>query len=652
MALDFQVKVDRTAAEYQQDFDQLRPAGYRPITLSVYQGGSLYAAVWLRSPGPDWSAVHNIGAAAFQTTFDSNVAAGYHPVILSVAGPGSSPTFAAVFEQRPGAAPLTRFALSMGDLQSIHQQAQSSGWIMRSGAIYGDAANPVYAGIWPTNDGGVAWNAEGIFDDFNGYQARFNAQVSGFARPAFVTLSDYGRYLSIFTDDSLGPCVAFHGLAFSDLAGAVERHKQLGFIPVSLQGGGSGSGIRYAVVFAQQVQPLPRQFTVAAPAYIPAMDTAVQSVLETSKIRGMSLAVVDGTRLVYAAGYTLAEPGYPVVLPTTMFRLASVSKTVTAIAIQQLIENGTIRLTDTMQSILQLLPPPGRSIDAGFAALTFQEILEFHSGLAGGNPADADVQAAFGIGLPVSSWEVANVAASNPLADPTKAMAYSNLAYFLLGLVVSKAQQLPFIDAIRQTIFSPLGIERIRLSSPLLATTYQDEARYHRLALFQPAPDGEQRVGLWLGNSVMTDDQPMVPGLYGDRNLWNEDASGGLSTTAVDFAKLVATLNVIRHNPIISRNSLSSMLQLAADNFNAHAGATHRFAGYGFDSMGTDPKGRFSGFKSGYLFTCQNGLWFTLDGTSLILNLNGTFTDCSPISNAVFAMDWSKTPDLFPAFGF
>ena len=647
MTLDFQVKVDRTAADYQQDFDELRPGGYRPITLSVYQGGSLYAAVWLRKSGPDWSGLHNVSAARFQTAFDSNVAAGYHPVILSVSGSSSSAIFAAVFEQRAGGPPLTRFGLSTADMQSLHQQAQSNGWIMTSGAIYGDAANPLYAGIWPPNDSRVAWNAEGIFDDRDEYQGRFNAQVTGFARPAFVTLSDYGRYLSIFTDDTLGPFVAFHGLSFSDLSGAVERYKQLGFIPVSLQGGGSGSGLQYAVVFAGQVQPIDRQFTVTAPVYMPAIDDAAQTILAGSGIRGMSAAVVDGTRLVYAAGYTLAEPGYPVVLPTTMFRLASVSKTVTALAIQQLIANRTIHLNDTLQSILQLLPPPGRSIDPGFAALTFQEVLEFHSGLAGGNPADADVQAAFGIGLPVTGWEVASLAASNPLADPTKEMAYSNLAYFLLGLVVSKAQQLPFIDAIRQTIFDPLGIKRIRLASPLLATTYPDEARYHRLALFLSG--GEQRAGLLLRNSVMTNDQPLVPFVYGDRNLWNEDASGGLSITTVDFARLLAALNAW-DNPIISRNSLSSMLKLAADNYSAHASAAHPFAGYGFDSMTRDPMGRFTGFKSGYLFTSQSGLWFTLDGTSLILNLNGTSVDCSPIQNAVFGIDWSKTPDLFPAF--
>jgi CubicO group peptidase (beta-lactamase class C family) len=252
------------------------------------------------------------------------------------------------------------------------------------------------------------------------------------------------------------------------------------------------------------------------------------------------------------------------------------------------------RTGERLQDILRLTPPPQRSINADFAALTLQEILEFHSGLPGGNPSDADVQAAFHIGLPVPGSDVARVVACNPLADPTKTMAYSNLGYFLLGLVVATVRRSSFIDAVSQNIFSPIGINRVRLSSPLLATTYPDEARYDRLARFD---SGEQRAGLWLGRSVMTNDHPLVPALYGDRNLWNEDASGGLSTSAVDFARLIAALNVASSNPILRRASLQSMLQLAADNFNAHSTATDRRAGYGFDSMGLDSKSRFTGFK-------------------------------------------------------
>lgn len=650
MALDFVVKVDRTAADHQNDFNQLRPNGYRLISLSVYQPGSpLYAAVWLRQAGPDWSAVHNTDAAGYQNAFNNAAAAGYHPVILSATGPANSATFAGVFEQRSGPVPFTRFALSLADIQSINQQAQASGWIMISGAIYGDSGNPQFAGIWPTNDSGVAWNAEGFFDDFNGYQARFDAQVSGFARPAYVTLSDFGGYLSIFTDDNLGPFVARHGLTRSDLDTTLASFGSLGFMPVCLQAGGSGGDIRYAVILALQNQPLTRQFTVAAPTYVQSIDDAARGMLESSKIRGMSIAVVDGTRLVYTAGYTLAEPGYPAVLPTTMFRMASCSKVITALAIQQLIESNLLSLSDTLQSDLGLSAPPGRHVDFGFAGVKLQETIEFHSGLASGLPADTDVQAAFSASLPVTDAQVASVVCSNPLADPNKGMAYSNLGYFLLGLVVAIRRGVPFIDAVRKMIFAPIGVDRIRLSSPLLATAYADEARYHRLALFQSG--GEQRSGLWLGRSVMSNDQPMVPGMYGDRNLWNEGADGGLSTSAVDYARLIAALNVSTNNPILSRASLNSMLQLAKANYDAHTTASDRRAGYGFDSMTKDNLGRFTGFKGGYLFSSQNGLYFTLDGTSLIMNLNGTNVDFSPVANAVFSLDWSKTGDLFPQFG-
>ena len=131
MALDFIVKIDRTAADNQNDFNQLRPAGYRPISFSVYQPGNpLYAAVWLRQAGPDWSMVDNTDAAGYQNAFNTAAAAGYRPVILSVAGPASSATFAGVFEQGPGGVPLTRFGLSLSDIQSINQQAQANGWIM------------------------------------------------------------------------------------------------------------------------------------------------------------------------------------------------------------------------------------------------------------------------------------------------------------------------------------------------------------------------------------------------------------------------------------------------------------------------------------------------------------------------------------------
>ena len=101
---------------------------------------------------------------------------------------------------------------------------------MTCGAVYGDPGSPVFAGIWPENRDGVAWNADGVTETADEYQARFNAQVAGFARPGFVTLSDYGAYLSIFRDDALGPVVARHNLTLAGLNADPVPHLAVQFV--------------------------------------------------------------------------------------------------------------------------------------------------------------------------------------------------------------------------------------------------------------------------------------------------------------------------------------------------------------------------------------------------------------------------------------
>jgi len=380
---DFVAYHDRTGQDHQNQFNTLYPLGYRMISLSVYQPSNpLYAAVWIRRPGPDWSAVHGVNAAGYQAAFNNAAAAGFHPIILSVAGPASSPVFAGVFEKRPGPVPLTRFGLTSGSetdpstIQYWDRTAHENSWIMTCGAVYGDLADPRFAGIWPPNEKRLAWSAEGILEPNGDYQRRFDAQVSGWARPSYVAVSGDERCLSIFVDDQIGPWIARHGLTSAQYQGEFDRLVPLGFYPICVQGGGSGAGIRFAVIFARQEAPLPRQWTQVGVGRAPGVDQVMRDTLQASGVRGASLAVTQNTRLVFARGYTWAEPGYPVVLPTTVFRIASVSKTFAGVAAHQLIDGGRLRLTDTVQSILNLTTPTGAAPpDPGFAAITVEDLL-------------------------------------------------------------------------------------------------------------------------------------------------------------------------------------------------------------------------------------------------------------------------------------
>ncbi len=646
---DFIAYHDRTGQDHQNQFDSLYPRGYRLISLSVYQPASpLYAAVWVRRPGPDWSAVHGVGAAGYQAAFDNAAAAGFHPTIISAAGPAANAVFAGVFEQRPGPVPLTRYGLTSGSdtdpatIQNCERVAHDNGWIMTCGAVYGDVADPRYAGIWPANDRRLAWSAEGILDSGADYQRRFNAQVTGWARPSYVSVSGDERYFSIFVDDDIGPWVARHGLTSAQYQAEFDRFVPLGYYPVCVQAGGSGAGIRFAVLFARQEMPLQRQWNAVGLGTAPAVDQVMRDTLEASGVRGASLAVTSNTRLVFAKGYTWAEPGYPIVLPTTVFRIASVSKTFAGVAAHQLIAAGGLQLTDTVQGILGLKTPTGTGpSDPGFAAITVEDLLLHRSRLQP-SPFGYDVAAAaaFGVPLPVTEAQIASYKATETLQATPEA--YNNWGYELLGMVVAKAGGAPsFFDRIKASILDPLQITRVRLASSLATTSFADEARYHRTA--------EQQLQLYVAQSVMTSDQPLVADVYGNLHLENDAASGGLAAAAVDLARFVAAFSVNGGNPMLSRNAILTMLNLAAS-----SGLPR--AGHGFDSV--QPRGSsFRCGKGGYLFTSQNVIEFDLDGVGIVIAYNGVNDDVlfktqwPKIRAAIDATTWPTQPDYFPLFG-
>lgn len=645
--MDFVAYHDSDGADHQSRFTALYPQGYRLISLSVYQPANpLYAAVWVRRAGPDWSAVHNIDAAQYQNAFNSATAAGMHPTILSVAGPAASPVFAGVFEQRPGPVPLTRFGLTSGaaadpnTIQHWDEEAHTNGWRMTCGAVYGDPGSPRYAGIWPGNDRRLAWSAAGIADSASDYQRRFDAQVSGWARPAYVTLDGDGRYLSIFVDDQIGPWIARHGLTSAQYQAEFDRLVPLGFYPICVQGGGSGAVRRFAVLFAKQETPLARQWTSVGVGTAPAVDAVMQATLSDAGVRGASLSVVRNTHLVFARGYTWAEPGYPTVLPTTPFRVASVSKMFAGLAIHQLIAEGKLALTDTAQSVLNVTTPNGSAPPADFSAITIEDLLIHRSRVRPDWALDRSVAQAFNKALPVNERETASYVASLGLL--ATAPDYNNFGYELLGMVVARRRNAAsFADAIKTTILDPLQMTRTRSATSLVGQAFTDEARYHRT--------GEDRLDLVVQRSVMSADEPLVADVYGNLHLEQSQATGGLSSAAVDLARVIAAMNRNRKNPMLSRAALLSLLDLAA-----HSGRPR--AGHGFDGVTFDGT-TYHASKGGYLFTSQNVVSFTLDGIGIALCYNGVndqvlFRQRWPqIDAAIRATAWSAKRDHFPDYG-
>ena len=127
-------------------------------------------------------------------------AQGWGPTILTATGPTNNPLFAAVFAQT-GVIPLTRHLLTAADFNSLNQSQMAAGNIMRWADVYGDPGNLRYTGIWVVSEDWRAWNCDGIDDNVSMMQQRFDALVSGFARPVHIaTTPDLGNL--IMYDDS------------------------------------------------------------------------------------------------------------------------------------------------------------------------------------------------------------------------------------------------------------------------------------------------------------------------------------------------------------------------------------------------------------------------------------------------------------------
>ena len=638
--------------------DAAAKQGYRFLSLSLYGSTSspVYAAVMIKRPvivaQRDWPLMT---AAEFQQTFDGQAKEGYGPVMIAATGSGADPRFAAVF-QPMSPIPLTRFGLGSGNandpktIQGMDAQARTQGLMLHWAASYGDSGNPAYAAIWLPDTDVTLWSNDGIADSAAQYQARFNAETSAWCRPSFVTLNGSNQYLSVFTDREIGPWVARHNMTPADYQSEFNTWTGKQYFPVCVQAAGADAGsARFAALFAQSETTVPRQFHATGPVANAGIDAIIQKAMQNSPVKHAGLAIVHGTKLVYARGYTNAEPDWPQAQPTTCFRMASVSKTVTSLAIFQLIQEGKLALGHKLQDILQLKTPAGGApVDPKFATVTIQHLLEHKSGIN----TDAfrnglAVQQAFAaaghtIALPVTEAQTDSYVASlNLVSAPGATQAYNNCGYYLLSRVVAKLRNRASpADAFSDFLLKPLGITRIRRAASLVSQQPADEARY-------------QSPSLALGTSQMSNDQPLVPLEYGTEQVGLMEGGGGLSGAATDLARLVAAMIDQSDTPMMKRTTLTTML---SDGAALNAAGFGR-AGYGFDGLAAQGGGNFYGQKGGSLPTSNdvlefNGQWgfVMLWGSPPTAAEANWYPDYPSVMTIAKATSWGSA-DLFPQFG-
>lgn len=638
MAINTKVDVDLNQDQMAARILDLKPKGFRLLSLSMY-GDPLdarYAAVWSKRAGPDWDFALGFTVQDLGKVDHDNRNRDFYPRFVTATGKGSPHCrMSAIFERLDP--PKTReITLEMSPALFANEVAnrRRDGWILMSGTIYDDLnSDPIITAIWARNSANVAWTA--MVSENDELQDHTIAQLSGWARLAFITTSTQRRFLSVFRDDHIGPIgkgfFAEGLMSREQLESKLPIWQKDGFHPACLHGSAAGSKSSFVVLGVNSEKIVPRVERTSGGPGVHLIDKAVFDLMKQSNIRGAALAIVKGTKLVLARGYTWAEPDYPDVLPTTVFRLGSVSKVITALAIHQLVAQGRIKLSDKVKEVLPLTPPNKlKAVNTRYLEDRVRHLIETHKNVSpsyANHGATVEIAEQFKNKFPVTHEQIARVWITKPV-EPGGAL--DDFGYFLAGQIVKTRRNhdinLPMISA-AGLITTKLQInkpptERVRVARSRLLDQESDDARYHSRDLF-------------LNRSVMSGNTkhfgPLVPRGYGAENLELIEASGGLTAAVVDLARIMAAMNVEPYSPLGSP-AVKSMLKNAID----------KNGGHGFDNVEEfgAGSGKFAFRKGGLLETTQAGLYYSQDGCSYVVVWNGLHTGTGGDENGDIVKKW------------
>ncbi len=168
---------------------------------------------------------------------------------------------------------------------------------------------------------------------------------------------------------------------------------------------------------------------------------------------GLAVLVRSGGRTVFRRGYGVRDLRTSAKINTrTNFRLASFTKQFTAMAVMLLVHDGKLRYDQPLTSLYPGFPDYAR-------AITIRHLLTHTAGL----PDYEDLMGNAWTPLhQIQDSEVLQLLehAPNPKFVPGTSWSYSNSAYVLLGLIVSKVSGRPFGDFLHDRIFAPLHMDR------------------------------------------------------------------------------------------------------------------------------------------------------------------------------------------------
>ncbi len=284
------------------------------------------------------------------------------------------------------------------------------------------------------------------------------------------------------------------------------------------------------------------------------LDALMSSFMARNAIPGGVLAVSYKGRWVYDRGFGFADVAKKRgTKPSALFRIASVSKPFTAVAVLQLVERGKLELDDKVFDLLNPEPVGDVEVDPRFRKVTILHLLQHRGGWNRDTEFDPMfrshvIAAEVGRKGPAESSDVIRYMAGRPLQfEPGEYYCYSNFGYCLLGRVIEKVTGKKYAAFVRQSVLQPLGIRRMYIGATRAEKRREDEVLYY----------GRE----WRkARSVFAPEKGLtVPWEYGGFYLEAMDSHGAWLASARDLLRLAKDFDDPKKSKLLKPETIAMM---------------------------------------------------------------------------------------------
>jgi len=261
------------------------------------------------------------------------------------------------------------------------------------------------------------------------------------------------------------------------------------------------------------------------------IDNSINFLMSNYNIPGVQLAIIKDEKLVYTKSYGFAdEDNNELVNDESLFRIASISKPITAIGILKLAEMNLLSLNDTVFGAGGILGSDYGTIPYSndIEQITVKHLLEHKSGWA-----NIPFDPMFNNLNFTHSQLISDMVDNRPLTtSPGSTYYYSNFGYCVLGRIIEKVSNTTYETFIKQNLFIPSDITNMEIAGNTIDEIYANEVVYYDQENFSPY----------------------------SMNVTRMDSHGGWIASATDLAKFLSKIdrNTNRED-LVNQNSLQEL---------------------------------------------------------------------------------------------